>query len=133
MAKPAKTPTPPPNTAGIYCRMSRDAEGDGEGIARQEEVCRSLAERLNVDVVKVYADNDIGASEQTSKKKVRYDYRCWRTITLVTLRTSSRIPAPDSRAAYPNCRTSTTSTGPQVCSSTRLRPVTSIYPRRTVS
>lgn len=47
-------------TTAIYCRISRDAEGDGEGVERQERLCRDLAERLGLNVVNVYTDNDIG-------------------------------------------------------------------------
>ncbi|NHU85898.1 recombinase family protein [Kocuria sp. JC486] len=57
--------------AVVYTRISRDASGDGEGVDRQEHLCRELANRLQLDVVAVYSDNDIGASERTSKKKVR--------------------------------------------------------------
>lgn len=30
-------------SAAIYCRISRDAGGQGLGVARQEELCRKLA------------------------------------------------------------------------------------------
>lgn len=61
--------------AAIYTRISRDAEGEGTGVERQEVLCRELAERLNLDVVKVYSDNDIGASDRTSKAKVREQFK----------------------------------------------------------
>lgn len=57
--------------AAIYCRISRDAEGEGLGVARQEEACRELADRLGLPVNAVYIDNDIGASEKTNPRKKR--------------------------------------------------------------
>lgn len=59
--------------AGIYLRISDDKEGRELGVARQEEDCRRLADRLGVKVVGVYKDNDISASTRTKKK--RPDYR----------------------------------------------------------
>lgn len=59
----------------IYCRISRDAEGDGEGVERQERLCRELADRLNLTVINVYTDNDIGASDRTSTTKQRESYQ----------------------------------------------------------
>lgn len=61
--------------AAIYCRISRDAEGDGEGVERQERLCREIADRLHLNVVEVYTDNDIGASDRTSDTKQRTAYK----------------------------------------------------------
>jgi site-specific DNA recombinase len=47
--------------AAIYCRISRDREGAGLGIERQEQDCRELAERLGWTVAHVYTDNDLSA------------------------------------------------------------------------
>lgn len=47
--------------AAIYTRISRDLEGEGLGVKRQLEDCRNLAERLGVEVVTEYSDNDISA------------------------------------------------------------------------
>lgn len=58
--------------AAIYCRISRDHEGEKIAIARQEELCRELAAKHNLEVVKVYPENDIGASKQTGAKKRPY-------------------------------------------------------------
>jgi site-specific DNA recombinase len=58
---------------GIYCRISRDAEGDGKGVERQEQDCLAIAKRLGWTVVDRYIDNDTGASRY-SKKKVREHY-----------------------------------------------------------
>lgn len=59
------------STAAIYCRISRDPEGERFGVARQEDLCRELAARLNLEVVAVFVDNDTGASDRTHKSKVR--------------------------------------------------------------
>lgn len=50
-------------TAAIYCRISKDAEGRGLGVERQEHECRALAERLDLEVVDVLVDNDVSASD----------------------------------------------------------------------
>ncbi len=51
----------PPQRAAIYCRISDDREGRGLGVARQEDECRALAERLGWSVTHVYRDNDLSA------------------------------------------------------------------------
>ncbi|PPF84272.1 hypothetical protein C5E07_08515 [Pseudoclavibacter sp. RFBJ3] len=60
--------------AAIYCRISRDAEGDAAGVQRQEAACRELAARLGLKVAHVRTDNDVGAHDRTHKSKVRLDY-----------------------------------------------------------
>lgn len=65
-----------PRTA-IYCRISRDPSRDdvglqGAGVKRQELDCRGLAERLELEVVEVYTDNDIGASTLSTKPRPAY-------------------------------------------------------------
>lgn len=57
--------------AAIYCRISKDREGAGLGVERQENDCRDLAERLGWEVVAVFVDNDISAYSG----KVRPQYR----------------------------------------------------------
>jgi site-specific DNA recombinase len=47
--------------AAIYVRISQDRAGAGLGVARQEEDCRALCERLGWEVVGVYSDNDVSA------------------------------------------------------------------------
>ena len=54
----------------IYTRVSLDRTGEALAVARQEEECRALAERLGMTVVKVYTDNDISATSG----KVRPDF-----------------------------------------------------------
>lgn len=46
---------------GIYCRISSDGTGEGEGVHRQEQACREFAQANNLTVVEVYVDNDISA------------------------------------------------------------------------
>lgn len=50
-----------PQRAAIYCRISDDREGRGLGVARQEDECRALAERVGWSVTHVYRDNDLSA------------------------------------------------------------------------
>jgi site-specific DNA recombinase len=50
-----------PLRAAIYVRISKDREGAGLGVERQETECRALAERLGWEVVAVHVDNDISA------------------------------------------------------------------------
>lgn len=47
--------------AAIYARISRDREGAGLGIDRQEQDCRDLAGRHGWESVAVFADNDLSA------------------------------------------------------------------------
>lgn len=46
---------------GVYVRISKDATGEGLGIARQESLCREKAAHLGWTVAKVYPDNDRSA------------------------------------------------------------------------
>lgn len=47
--------------AAIYARISRDQQGQGLGVERQEQLCRELAKTLGLEVTEVYTDNDISA------------------------------------------------------------------------
>jgi DNA invertase Pin-like site-specific DNA recombinase len=47
--------------AGIYVRISQDRNGDGLGVARQEQDCRELAAWRGWDVGRVYVDDDRSA------------------------------------------------------------------------
>ncbi len=82
-------------TAAIYCRISQDTEGEALGVARQEEDCRTLAERQGLAVVGVYTDNDRGASTR-SRKKVRPQYQA--------MLTAARAGELDVIVAYSNSR-----------------------------
>jgi len=46
----------------VYTRVSLDRTGEALAVARQEQECRALAERLGLEVVAVYTDNDISAT-----------------------------------------------------------------------
>jgi DNA invertase Pin-like site-specific DNA recombinase len=52
---------PMPIQAAIYCRISKDREGAGLGVDRQEQDCRVHAAALGWDVHAVYIDNDLSA------------------------------------------------------------------------
>lgn len=62
------------STAAIYCRISQDArDEDNEraselGVKRQLQDCHELAQRMDLTVVEVYTDNDVGASTRSRKK-----------------------------------------------------------------
>lgn len=47
--------------AAIYARISRDSDGQGAGVERQEADCLALVEREGWSVVKVYTDNSVSA------------------------------------------------------------------------
>lgn len=47
--------------ASIYCRISKDREGAGLGVATQEADCRALAAELGATVLAVHTDNDLSA------------------------------------------------------------------------
>lgn len=47
--------------AAIYARISRDQQGQGLGVERQEQLCREMAASLGLEVAEVYVDNDISA------------------------------------------------------------------------
>lgn len=47
--------------AAIYCRISSDRAGEGLGVARQQEDCEALAQRLGWGIGEVIIDNDRSA------------------------------------------------------------------------
>jgi site-specific DNA recombinase len=58
-------------SAAIYCRISRDKEGAGLGVQRQEQDCRELAASLGWTVTRVFTDNDISA--YSGKRRPEYE------------------------------------------------------------
>lgn len=72
-ARHRATEKKPRRRAAIYLRISDDPEGREEGVERQEELCRTVAKRLRADVVKIYKDNDISASTNSTKPRPDYD------------------------------------------------------------
>jgi site-specific DNA recombinase len=61
--------------AAIYVRISEDRHGTGIKVGDQETDCRALAERMGLDVVKVYEDNDLTAHKASKRYKERPAYR----------------------------------------------------------
>ncbi|WP_288818004.1 recombinase family protein [uncultured Micrococcus sp.] len=57
--------------AGIYARISRDMQGERLGVDRQLEACRDLAQRMDLEVVDEYVDNDLSAMK--SRRRPEYD------------------------------------------------------------
>lgn len=57
--------------AAIYARISQDRGGEALGVARQEELCRDLADRKGWPVAEVYIDNDISAYK--GKRRPAYE------------------------------------------------------------
>lgn len=58
--------------AGLYLRMSRDAEARGLGIGRQRKDGEALASRLGWPIVQEYSDNDLSASKYSRKPREGY-------------------------------------------------------------
>jgi site-specific DNA recombinase len=58
--------------AGLYLRMSRDAEARGLGIGRQRKDGEALASRLGWPIVQEYSDNDLSASKYSHKPRPGY-------------------------------------------------------------
>lgn len=61
-----------PQVAAIYTRISDDREGRELGVQRQRDDCTALAKRLGMTIVRVYEDNDIGASTRSRKPRPQY-------------------------------------------------------------
>lgn len=83
--------------AAIYVRLSEDKLGDGLGVQRQENECRELAERMGLEVVEVYSDNDASAS--TGKPRPGYlrmlaDIKAGRIQTVVAWHTDRLHRSP---------------------------------------
>ena len=57
--------------AGVYVRISRDAEAQGLGLARQLEDCRELAATLGWEIVDTYSDNDRSAFSGRERPEYR--------------------------------------------------------------
>jgi site-specific DNA recombinase len=57
--------------AAIYTRISRDEAGTGQKVEDQEKDCRALADRLGLDVVEVFTDNDIQATRSSRRGRIR--------------------------------------------------------------
>jgi site-specific DNA recombinase len=55
----------------LYCRISRDREGAGLGVERQEADCRALADRLGWEVAGICVDNDVSAYSGAPRPQYR--------------------------------------------------------------
>ena len=66
------TPFAHPIRACLYLRISNDPDGEREGVDRQEEDGRKLAANRGAEIVRVYMDNDIGASDLSKKPRIDY-------------------------------------------------------------
>ncbi len=55
--------------AVIYCRISRDPEGDALGVERQRQDCLNYAARNDWSVVDTYIDNDISGDKDATDRK----------------------------------------------------------------
>lgn len=60
-----------PTCAAIYCRISKDREGAGLGVQRQEQDCREVAHKLGWEIAHVFVDNDISAYSGKLRPKYR--------------------------------------------------------------
>lgn len=58
---------------GILVRISDDREGRALGVQRQEDDCRELAKRLELNSIEVYVENDISASAIANKDREDFD------------------------------------------------------------
>ncbi len=90
--------------AAVYLRISADREGLELGVARQLEDCRGLAERLGLEVVQVYKENDVSASTNSTKRRPLYAEMLARARAGDSVR-SSPTPTRDSPAARVRSRT----------------------------
>lgn len=78
----------------MYARISADREGLETGVERQEQDCRRLADRLGLDVVRVYVENDVSASTRSRKPRPKYE----------DMLTRARAGEFDAILAYSNSR-----------------------------
>jgi len=59
----------PPLRAAIYCRISENRDGEGDGTVRQEALCRELADKLAWDVEDRHVLVDDDASAYNRRKR----------------------------------------------------------------
>jgi site-specific DNA recombinase len=58
--------------AGLYLRISRDAEARGLGVSLQRKDGEALASRLGWPILQEYSDNDLSASKYSRKPRPGY-------------------------------------------------------------
>lgn len=89
--------------AVIYCRISRDREGAGLGVARQREDCQALAEQLGLHVVEIYEDNDLSAysgKPRPGYRQMLEDLRAGRAGTVLAWHTDRLHRSPAELEEY---------------------------------
>ena len=59
--------------AFIYCRISSDPQGKQAGVERQEDDCRKLVASQGWTVAEVFVDNDVSASDFSTKSRPEWD------------------------------------------------------------
>jgi site-specific DNA recombinase len=62
-----------PSRACTYCRISEDREGLEYGMPGQEEDCRALAAKEDLEVGRVFIDNDIPAGTLSDRPRPDFD------------------------------------------------------------
>lgn len=76
VAKLNKSEQPPFDSSrpmiGLYARISEDSEEKGEGVLRQLQDQRKLADKLNAQIADYYIDNDTSASTRTNVPRPDY-------------------------------------------------------------
>jgi site-specific DNA recombinase len=70
---PVPTPKPPKPRCAVYARISNDRQMQREGVQNQQKACLALARRNGWRVVRIYEDNDTGASSRSRKPRPAYD------------------------------------------------------------
>jgi site-specific DNA recombinase len=58
--------------AGIYCRISRDGEGEQLGVKRQQKDCLEIAKKRGWTVVDQYIDPNVSAAKGSKKERKEY-------------------------------------------------------------
>lgn len=96
-------PPTPPTRAIIYCRISRDREGAGLGVERQQQDCEQLAQQLGVEIFAVYSDNDLSAysgKPRPGYKQLLDDLREGRADTVLAWHTDRLHRSPAELEEY---------------------------------
>jgi hypothetical protein len=93
--------------ADIYCRISKDDEGDELGVRRQEKLCRELARRLGWEVVGVYTDDNISAFKR-AKRRPDFERLCADISSAESTRCSCTTPTGCAVTTCAAWRTSST-------------------------
>jgi site-specific DNA recombinase len=87
--------------AAIYCRLSKNRKGKKANVHEQERDCRDFVESQGWQLVDVYTDDGIGASDKSRADRVQFprlmaDVRAG-LIDVIVARVHSPLP-PATRA-----------------------------------